>query len=79
MNELTNNLIRIAARRFKVDEAQLSPRDDFFEKLGIDSLQALGLLSELEMEFGVEIPDYELQEVKTFEALARVILRRRPC
>jgi acyl carrier protein len=51
--------------------------DDVFTKLGIDSFQAVELMSELEMEFDVEIPDYELQDVKTFAELAATIDKRR--
>jgi acyl carrier protein len=40
-------------------------------------MAALSLLSELEAEFRIEIPDYELQGVKTFAELARVIEVRR--
>ena len=51
--------------------------DDVFEKLGIDSFQAVELMSELELEFDVEIPDYELQGVRTFGQLAATIDKRR--
>ena len=51
--------------------------DDFFDKLAIDSVQALQLLSDLEMKFDVEIPDYELQGVVTFQGLANLIDVRR--
>ena len=47
-----------------------------FESLGIDSMQVLELLSELELELDVQIPDYELRGVKTFAELAKVIDRR---
>lgn len=77
MSETTEKLIQLAAKRFKADAASLQPEDDFFKKLGINSFQALALLSDLENEFGVEIPDYELQGVFTFEALAKVIEKRR--
>ena len=70
-------LIRLAAKRFGADEAVLQPDDDLFERLGIDSFQAAELTSDLELEFDVEIPDYELQGVKTFGALAAVIDKRR--
>ena len=69
-------LIDLAARRFGVDPARLSPDDDLFDALGIDSVQALALLSELEDTFHVEIPDYELQDARTFRALAEVVDRR---
>ncbi len=49
-------LITLAARTFGKDAATLSSSDDFFEALGIDSMQAMDLLTELEDTFEVEIP-----------------------
>ena len=49
---------------------KLSPDDDFFKTLGIDSLQTLDLLTRLENHFHVELPDYELQGVSDFRTLA---------
>jgi acyl carrier protein len=69
-------LITLAANRFGKDAAALKPDDDFFQALGIDSYKAMDLLTEIEEEFGVEIPDYELQGVTTFSGLATVIGRR---
>lgn len=66
----------LAAKRFGAHAAELSPGDDLFEALGIDSLQALDLLTDLEEAFAVEIPDYELQGVHTLAGLAEVIERR---
>ncbi|MBI3272261.1 MAG: acyl carrier protein [Planctomycetes bacterium] len=77
MSDTVTRLMALAARRFKADAAKLRAEADFFETLGIDSVQALELLSELELEFDVEIPDYELQGVKTFTALAERIDKRR--
>lgn len=70
-------LIELAGKRFKVETSELSPEQDFFQALNIDSIQALELLSDIEMEFDVEIPDYELQGVVTFDALAALIDKRR--
>jgi acyl carrier protein len=69
-------LITLAANRFGKDAAALKADDDFFQALGIDSYKAMDLLTEIEEEFGVEIPDYELQGVTTFSGLANVIGRR---
>lgn len=77
MSDTTQRLITLAGKKFKVDAAGLEPEQDFFDALGIDSVQALELLSELEIEFDVEVPDYELSGVKTFAALAEVIDARR--
>jgi len=73
---VTQELMDLAAKTFGVDGASLRPEDDFFQTLQIESIQALDLLSELEMHFDVEIPDYELQGVVTFAALAALIEKR---
>jgi len=77
MNNTNQELISLAAKRFNVNADLLAPEDDFFQKLDINSIQALELLSEVEMKFDIEIPDYELQGVVTFEALAALIDKRR--
>lgn len=77
MSDTVERLIALAGKKYKLDAARFSPEDDFFDALGIDSVQALELLSEIELAFDVEIPDYELTGVKTFLALAQVIDDRR--
>ena len=62
-------LTELAAARFGERARHLAPDADLFEALGIDSLQALDLLTDLEEAFGVEIPDYELQGANTLGAL----------
>ena len=66
----------LAAAQFKVPRADLFADDDFFKKLGINSLQALSLLTRLEQHFNVELPDYELQGVSDFKTLAERIQSR---
>jgi acyl carrier protein len=75
-NEITTKLLALAAKRFKREVSELNATDDFFEKLGIDSFQAMELLTDVEDAFDIEIPDYELNGVTTFAALVTVIERR---
>lgn len=74
--QTTEEILDLAAAQFKVPRESLSPNDDFFKKLGIDSLQALSLLTRLEQHFNVELPDYELQGVTDFRTLAERIQTR---
>ena len=74
--QTTDEILDLAAQQFKVPRASLSASDDFFKKLGIDSLQALSLLTRLEQHFNVELPDYELQGVSDFKTLAERIQSR---
>ena len=74
--EIHQRLFELAARRFGKDAGSLRPEDDLFKALAIDSYQALELLTELEDAFSIEVPDYELQGVSTFDGLAEVVERR---
>ncbi len=76
LEQTTEEILNLAAKHFKVPREQLSPDDDFFKKLGIDSLQTLDLLTRLENHFGVELPDYEIQGVSDFRTLASRIQAR---
>ena len=66
-------ILNLAAGHFKVPREKLAPDDDFFEKLGINSLQTLELLTRLENHFNVELPDYEMQGASDFRTLAERI------
>jgi len=74
--QVLGEVLDLAAQHFNVPRERLSPEDDFFKKLGINSLQALDLLTRLENHFHVELPDYELQGVSDFRTLAERIQAR---
>lgn len=76
LDHTLDEVLNLASTHFKVPREQLSPDDDFFKKLGIDSLQTLELLTRLENHFHVELPDYELQGVSDFRTLAGKIQAR---
>ena len=76
MSDVTEKLLQLVSKKFNVQPTSLQPGDDVFEKLQINSVQALALLSDLEKEFKIEIPDYELQDVRTFQDLAQLIQNR---
>jgi acyl carrier protein len=75
-DQTLDEILNLAAAHFKVPRAKLSPDEDFFKALGIDSLQTLDLLTRLENHFHVELPDYELQGVNDFRTLAGKIQAR---
>ena len=75
-NKTLAEILDLTAVHFKVPRESLRPDDDFFKTLGIDSLQALDLLTRLEHHFNIELPDYELQGVSDFRTLADRIQAR---
>jgi acyl carrier protein len=76
IDQTLDEILTLTAKHFKVPREKLTPDDDFFKTLGIDSLQALDLLTRLENHFRVELPDYELQGVSDFRTLAGRIQAR---
>jgi acyl carrier protein len=75
-DQTLNDILDLAAAHFKVPREKLTPDDDFFKILRIDSLQALDLLTRLEHHFRIELPDYELQGVSDFRTLAERVQAR---
>jgi acyl carrier protein len=76
LEKTTDEILQLAAEHFKVPREQLNAADDFFKTLGINSLQALDLLTRIEQHFHIELPDYELQGVSDFHTLAERIQSR---
>jgi acyl carrier protein len=76
IDQTTQEILDLATKHFNVPTGSLSPDDDFFKKLGIDSLQTLELLSRIENHFNIELPDYEVQGVSDFRTLASRIQSR---
>lgn len=71
--DVTTRLVSLAEKRFG---KKLAPEDDLFAALGIDSMQALELLSEIEQTFDIEVPDWEVARVTTLSGLAAIVTRR---
>ena len=61
-------LVSFAARQLELDPAEISP-DSTFESLGIDSLDVVEMIMDLESELGIEL-DLEDQKISTFRDLA---------
>lgn len=63
----------ILAEQFDVDEDKITVDTDLQEDLGADSLDVVDLLMSIEDEFEVEVPDEEIENIKTVGALVSYI------
>ena len=63
----------ILAEQFDVDEDKITADTDLQEDLGADSLDVVDLLMSIEDEFDVEVPDDEIENIKTVGALVSYI------
>ena len=66
-----DKLANYAARQLELDVTEITP-DSTFESLGIDSLDVVEMIMDLESELGIEL-DMEDQKITTFQELADFI------
>ena len=64
-------LVNYAAKQLEIDASEIKP-ESTFESLGIDSLDIVEMIMDLESELGVEL-DMEDQKITTFQELADFI------
>ena len=64
-------LANYASRQLELDVTEITP-DSTFESLGIDSLDVVEMIMDLETELGIEL-DMEDQKIATFQELADFI------
>ena len=63
----------ILAEQFDVEEDKVTADSDLQEDLGADSLDVVDLLMSIQDEFGVEVPDDEIENIKTVGSLVSYI------
>lgn len=64
-------LVNYAAKQLELDVSEVTP-DTTFESLGVDSLDIVEMIMDLESELGIEL-DMEDQKITTFQELADFI------
>ena len=63
----------LRAEQFDVEEDKITAETDLQEDLGADSLDVVDLLMSIEDEFDIEVPDEEVENLKTVGALVSYI------
>ena len=64
-------LVNFAAKQLELDASEITP-ESTFESLGIDSLDIVEMIMDLETELGVEL-EMEDEKITTFGELAQFI------
>jgi acyl carrier protein len=62
---LTERIIKLIAEQFNVDEKDITLETSFKDDLNADSLDLVELIMALEDEFGLEVDDEEVENIKT--------------
>ncbi len=67
MSELETKIREVIAESFDIDVEKVKLESSFQEDLDADSLDIIELVMALEEEFGIEIPDDEVESIKTVQ------------
>jgi acyl carrier protein len=63
----------ILSEQFDVEEDTITPETNIADDLGADSLDVVDLLMSIEDEFEIEVPDEEVENIKTVGELVKYI------
>ena len=63
--ESRDRIKKIIVNRLEVDESKIREDSSFIDDLGADSLEIVELIMALEEEFDTEIPDKDVEKMKT--------------
>ncbi|MBQ9460415.1 MAG: acyl carrier protein [Clostridia bacterium] len=63
----------ILSEQFDVEEDKITPETSLIDDLGADSLDVVDLVMSIEDEFEVEVPDDEVENIKTVDDLVKYI------
>ena len=75
MNDIPERVRKILASKFNVEAAKLGPETSFKDDLGADSLDTVELAMAFEKEFGIEIPDEDVEAIATVGDAERFVAK----
>lgn len=76
MNEETESRVKqVLMDEFGVDEDEVTPEASLFDDLGMNETQTVEFTIRLEEEFGIAIPDADIDQVKTVGDVYQCVIR----
>lgn len=72
-DEIFEKVKKLIAERLAVSESKIVPEASFIEDLGADSLDTVELLTQLEQEFNITIPDEDAEKITTVGSVIEYI------
>lgn len=74
--EIVEKVIKLAGEKLATEAKNISEKTSFQEDLNADSIDITDFIMELESAFDVEIPDEDLEKIKTVGNAADYIQKR---
>lgn len=75
-SDILKKVIDLAAEKLAADVEEITEDTNFEEDLNADSIDLTDFIMELEHEFDVEIPDEDLEKIKTVKDSVNYIITR---
>ncbi len=72
-NDILDKLKDIVSRELEIKAEDITLESNLTDDLGADSLEVAQLVMNLEDEFGIEIPDEEVSDIKTVQDLVKYL------
>ena len=76
MEAVTKKVTSIIVEQLSVEESALVPEANLLDDLGADSLDVVELVMALEEEFGIEIPDDDVENIRTIKDVVDYVVAR---
>jgi acyl carrier protein len=76
MEAVTKRVTSIVVEQLSVEESALVPEANLLDDLGADSLDVVELVMALEEEFGIEIPDDDVENIRTIKDVVDYVVAR---
>lgn len=76
MNSLASRVHSIVGSHLGVDAELLVPEANLLDDLGADSLDVVELVMALEEEFGIEVPDSDVENIRTIGDIVSYLGKR---
>jgi acyl carrier protein len=73
MQAVVQRVSSIVGEQLGVEEADLVPEASLLDDLGADSLDVVELVMALEEEFGIEVPDDDVENIRTIQDIVRYV------
>jgi len=71
--EIMQKVVALAAEKLSADAGKITEASSFIEDLNADSLDVVDFVMELEGAFNIEIPDEDVQKIRTVGAAVEYI------
>jgi acyl carrier protein len=77
-DELSTRVTTIVGSQLGVGPQSLVPEANLLDDLGADSLDVVELVMALEEEFGIEVPDEDVENIRTIADIVSYVSARKP-